>query len=144
MVEVQIGLISGLNMETKPQFSQKCPTLMTMSLLGLNSAYVLGKEVNVISVAMIDACGVGLQMIHWAGHLSLVNVDVIQMHMHTVTEDRENENVEVAEMRELPPAIGAGPGMMRTSGNPNMQPLDANLLEFEIGDFRFSSNFLIF
>ena len=64
MVEVQIGLISGLNMETKPQSSQTCLTLMTMSLPGLNSAYVLGKEENVLSVVTIDACGVGLQMIH--------------------------------------------------------------------------------
>jgi hypothetical protein len=64
-----------------------------------------------------------------------VNVDVIQMHIHTVTKGKENENVEDAEMRELPPAIGAGPGMMRTSGNPNKQPFDANLLEFETRDF---------
>ena len=64
--------------------------------------------------------------------------------MHTVTEGRKSENVEVAEIRELRPAIGAGPGMTRTGGNPHKQPSGVNLLEFESGYFLFSSNFLIF
>ena len=68
MVEVQIGLICGLNMEIKPQLSLKltksCLTLAMTSLPGENIVYVTGKEVNVLSVVMIDACGAGPQMIH--------------------------------------------------------------------------------
>ena len=52
--------------------------------------------------------------------------------MHTVANGRENGNVEDAEISELQHAIGAGPGMMKPSGNLKMQPLDANLLEFEV------------
>ena len=63
MAEDQIGLIFGLNMETKHRRSQKW-ILMMMSLLGDNTAYAPGKEVNVHLAAMIDACGAGLQMIH--------------------------------------------------------------------------------
>ena len=63
-VEVQIGLICGLNMEIKPQFSLKlkksCLTIAMTSLPGVNIVYVTGKEVNVLSVVMIDACGAGL------------------------------------------------------------------------------------
>ena len=68
MVEVQIGLIFGLNMEIKPQLSLKmmnsCLTSAITSLPLENIVFVTGKEVNVLSVATIDACGVGLQMIH--------------------------------------------------------------------------------
>ena len=61
----------------------------------------------------------------------MLNVDVIQAHMPTVTGDKENEDVEVVEIQKLRPVTGAGPGMMRISGSPKMQPSDANHLEFE-------------
>ena len=116
MVEVQIGLICGLNMEIKPQLSLKltrrCLTLAMMSLPGVDIVYVIGKEVNVLSVAMIDACGAGHQISHKAGRLSLLHVDAILMHTSIVREGEEIENVVVAKMRELQPAIGAGLGMM--------------------------------
>ena len=116
MVEVQIGLICGLNMEIKPQLSLKltrrCLTLAMMSLPGENIVYVIGKEENVLSVAMIDACGVGHQISLKAGRLSLLHVDAILMHTSIVREGEEIENVVVAKMRELQPVIGAGLGMM--------------------------------
>ena len=135
MVEVQIGLICGLNMEIKPQFSLKlkksCLTIAMTSLPGVNIVYVTGKEVNVLSVVMIDACGAGQQIYHKAGRLSLLHVDAILMHTNIVREGEEHGNVVVAKMREPQPAIGAGLGMMRKNGNRKMQPLDANLPKFD-------------
>ena len=116
MVEVQIGLIYGHNMGIKPHLFLKlmnsCLTLAMISLNGVNIVYVTGKEVNVLSVAMIDACGVGHQISHKAGRLSLLHVDAILMHTSIVREGEEIENVVVAKTRELQPVIGAGLGMM--------------------------------
>lgn len=135
MVEVQIGLICGLNMEIKPQLSLKltkiCLTLAMMSLPGVNIVYVTGKEVNVLLVVMIDACGAGHQKSHKAGLLNLLHVDAILMHTNIVREREEHGSVVVAKMREPQLVIGAGLGMMKKNGNLKMQPLGVNLPKFD-------------
>ena len=139
MVEVQIGLICGLNMEIKHQLSLKltkiCLTLAMMSLPGVDIVFVIGKEVNVLSVVMIDACGAGQQRSHKAGRLSLLHVDAILMHTNIVREREEHGSVVVAKMSEPQLVIGAGLGMMKKNGNLNMQPLDVNLPKFDSREY---------
>ena len=139
MVEVQIGLICGLNMEIKHQLSLKltkiCLTLAMMSLPGVDIVYAIGKEVNVLSVVMIDACGAGQQRSHKAGRLSLLHVDAILMHTNIVREREEHGSVVVAKMSEPQLVIGAGLGMMKKNGNLNMQPLDVNLPKFDSREY---------
>ena len=139
MVEVQIGLICGLNMEIKHQLSLKltkiCLTLAMMSLPGVDIVYVIGKEVNVLSVVMIDACGAGHQRSHKAGRLSLLHVDAILTHTNIVREKEEHGSVVVAMMSEPQLVIGAGLGMMKRNGNLKMQPLDVNLPKFDSREY---------
>merc|ERR1711893_331696 len=101
------------------------------SSLGAGTEFVTIREVNVLSVVMIDACGAGLLIFKKDGNQSMQPVDVTHMRLHTATPREIRNCVEDVITLRLQIVTGAGHGMIKLSGNQKKLLSDANLQRFE-------------
>ena len=93
--------------------------------------FVTGKVINVLSVVMIDVCGVGLLIFKKDGTQNMQPVDVTHMRLHTAKPREIRYCVGDVMTQRLQTVTGAGHGMIKVSGNQNTLLSDANLQRFD-------------